>query len=331
MAPYTRTARRRPAQISTAPLSPGATTLSSAGELVSNYVSARRQRRLTNGDVVLRRSVVVFVVASVVATRARQYSNVYYASFALGFASSASAATCVLPSDNTKVRALLFAVTSKFAVACACSAFFSHRTAVDVREGTCANCAMSAWEVYFWRAHCLISSASAFALVRVARRRPTDILNTLWRVVGVYFILAGVVGLVDHAMSVVTGVHNLSFAANVGGNDDDREATTTAEHSSLKWNLLITTEELAIGLLSSSPRFKVWVWAVAAARANIRVVCGYSYAVVGAADADDQPPGEATVVGGPRAPHSAGEGWKAPCHRRWAVWSASSRSFIDIE
>jgi len=196
-----------------------------------------------------------------VATRAKQYTNWYYVSFALIHASSASTFMHALPSDNTKVKALATVACCKYLTAAVCSAYFACRTLESVREGTCSNCAMSRWEVWFWGAQCVLATSCLCFLLRVRRATPVVILNKLWRAVGVYFIVVGLVGLVDHAMSVLTGVYD------VRGVCDDGLC------SSVKWNLLLTTEELAVGLLSSSSRFKIWIWTKAAATSNIRLVC----------------------------------------------------------
>ena len=193
-----------------------------------------------------------FIVALVVALSSRQYSHSYYGAFALIHASSASMYMNVLPSDNAKVKILLFVTAGKYVVACVCSAFFSYRTAKDVEDGTCENCDMSKWEIWFWRIHCGLAFLSCLTLLRTVRSPPRDMLNKLWKIIGIYFVICGLVGLVDHAMAVVTGVHHSTSC------------------SSLRWNLLITTEELAIGLLSSSSRFKLWIWAKATAKKKNR-------------------------------------------------------------
>ena len=288
--------RRRPPAISTAPAVVRPFSMDSDSEEdsmtpCSKYVTQKRNVRLSNGDVALRRALVVFVVGFFVIFASPQYTNAYYGAFATIFAASATIMMVALPSDVTKVRTLVLVLSLMFLAAALCAACFARRTYVDVRNGTCANCNMSAWEIWFWRIHCCLASVALVSILRSLRSPTVDILNHLWRVVGTYFIVVGIVGLADHAMSVITGVTDLGgfFSRDLQqtmyllqGDESDSDSSYESYGnnnkkklcSSVKWNLLINTEELAIGLLTSSHRFKLWVWTKAAASANIRVVYG---------------------------------------------------------
>jgi len=218
------------------------------------FLGKQRERRVRRGDAYLRRCVLIFMVSLSLVLTTPQYSNRYYLSWAATYASFFFMLPSVLPTDNTKIKVVLFATSWNMACGWCVALRYGVKklriTHCDVAPAVCA------WNPFFWFAHSLNAGFFAVAAIHAAfRLAPAKGLHRLWRWCGFYFILVAVITFVDLTVSYHSGKYDPGTKYRVAG----------------LWNLVLAVEQFLIGRLCLHNRFKLWTWRYAASLAKITV------------------------------------------------------------
>lgn len=206
---------------------------------------------------------VVFLAALTDVIVAPQYSHCYYVGWVVAIASALLILPSVLPCDSTRIAVFLEVSIGNTACIVFFSAWKSYYFWLELRSGDCARMHGSAmfcgWTSIYWCIHTLIALAFLFIWIHASiKLKPAIGLNRFWRCAGIYFIIVGIVSLIDKGLCHISGAYT-SRSQFIG--------------RIFWWNIVITIEEFVLGALCLSNRFKSWIWRRTASSANITEHC----------------------------------------------------------
>mmetsp|Transcript_1146 Transcript_1146/g.3421 ORF Transcript_1146/g.3421 Transcript_1146/m.3421 type:complete len:318 (-) Transcript_1146:113-1066(-) len=225
----------------------------------TNYVSKRRRWRQRRGFISRATCVALVMVFLCVVFSVEEYAHAYYAAYFVSFGSFALMLPSALPTDNTRVRFVLYSTAWCGLCVLVFSVVFANRRWTSFRDGSCeARLKVPrwycAWNVFFWLAVCPPSVALCWTMVKAARAPPIGALNCFWRAAGVYLITLGTHNALDQAVAFKAGLFE-----------------TTGATKNL-WRSCITLEIVTLGFLCCSNQFKLRTWKFVASLASVKTV-----------------------------------------------------------
>lgn len=215
-------------------------------------INHNRSRRLRQGDIFLRRCVVLFMASLTGVLKTRQYSVEYYCCWAMTYISIFFLLPSVLPTDNTRIRVVLLVLVWNMG----CASVFAVRYCLRKLTQPCdLERWMCTFNAGFWAVHAIVAFAmSASSLYSMMRRSPEAGLHRFWWDFGCYFILLSIVSTLDTIASSKAGKFE------------------TPQYRVAFWgNVVLSSLQFCIGALCHSNRFKLAVWRYAASVASITV------------------------------------------------------------
>lgn len=209
--------------------------------LDEGHLATQRARRVRKGDVLMRRCVACFLLALTGVLKSPQYSITYYVCWLLTYLSFFLILPCVLPTDNTRIRVMLFATIFNMACGTVLAVRFALRKAASCSGLVCR------FDVGYWVAHAIFAAAVALANFSIVRLPPAQSLDRFWRHCGLYWLMTATASLLSFLVVYYCGKY-------------DKPEYRVAFYG----NLALIAVQFLIARLCMSMRFKRWMWRYAA-------------------------------------------------------------------
>lgn len=225
----------------------------------TSYVDKRRQRRQRRGLFSLVACVVLITGFLFGLKSADAYSHFYYICYFVSFGSFALMLPSALPTDNTKIRRVLYATAWCSFCVLLTALVFARRRWLAYMDNSCTEQLhvqdwYCIWNVAFWLLVCPPSIILCATMVKAARAPPIAGLNCFWKSAGIYLIALGTHNSIDQVLAIKAGLFD------------------TTGLTKLAWRAVISVEVLTFGVLCSSNQFKLQTWKVVASIASIRTI-----------------------------------------------------------